>query len=252
MNIEHGHSDEHRDGHQLDSDGDGVDARALFDAGNQEEHQQENNHNSGHIADAAAALGKRTLGEFGRQAKSDSRQRIVKVTRPSVGDGRNRDAIFKDQIPGDDPGDQLAERSVAVAVSAAAAADAGREFCVSQRRKRAGNARDDERQHHSGTRLGGGGMSCQYENAGADNGADAQQGQVERRQALLEAMIGVVIRHWLFAKERVHGVRVPPSLNGWPGRASSLRKSRPSMGGPWNRSFIASNGSWPEWVHVPS
>src|SRR5450755_3661389 len=72
----------------------------------------------------------------------------IGILAPRDGDGRRGDGIFEDQIPADDPRDQLAHCRVGVSVGTAGDGNHRREFRVTEARERASNAGDDERQHN--------------------------------------------------------------------------------------------------------
>src|SRR5207253_4463803 len=58
----------------------------------------------------------RTAGERSRHVQADLVHECREVSRPSNGDCRSAEEILEDQIPPDDPGDELAERRIAVSV----------------------------------------------------------------------------------------------------------------------------------------
>ena len=66
------------------------------------------------------------------------------VAGPADADGRRADQVFEDEVPADDPGDELAHRRVRVRVRASGDGDHRRHLGVAEARKRRGDARDDE------------------------------------------------------------------------------------------------------------
>src|SRR3569832_2597524 len=57
-------------------------------------------------------------------------KRVVHVACPTDGHRRRRDAIFQDELPSEEPSDELAETGVGITVCAAAAADGRSELGV--------------------------------------------------------------------------------------------------------------------------
>ena len=49
----------------------------------------------------------------------DVMQERIQIVRPAGGDDARPDGVFEDQVPADDPGDQLAQRRVRVGVCTA-------------------------------------------------------------------------------------------------------------------------------------
>src|SRR5260221_5830332 len=116
MHVEYRDPDENRDGDRLDARRKGIDRSRLLDADNQKEHQEEYDDDRRQIDDAP---GKRAFRKFLGKPDADRSQKIVEVAGPTVGDGRDRHAVFQNEVPGDDPRDQLAEGRIAIAISTA-------------------------------------------------------------------------------------------------------------------------------------
>ena len=116
--------------------------------------------------------------------------RSLKYCAPADGDRRDRDGVLEDQVPADDPRDELAERRVRVRVGAARDRDRRCQLGVGERGERARDAGEDEdeddRRPGVADRL-----ADDHEDAGADDRADAERGQVEQADGALEAALGV-------------------------------------------------------------
>ena len=124
--------------------------------------------------------------EAGSEYAEDLVQRGVQVGRPADRDGRGADDELEREVPADDERDQLAERRVGERVRAARDRHHGGELGVAERGERADDAGQHERQHDRGPGLGGRGVAGEHEDAGADDDADAEHGDVERAQLALE------------------------------------------------------------------
>src|SRR2546421_10053211 len=93
--------------------------------------------------------------------------------RPSDGDGYGAKAVFEDQVPADDPGDQLAEGGIGVGVGAAGHGDHRHHFGVAEAREGAADAGDNKGKDDRGPGVLGGGVAGEHEDAGAEDGAYA-------------------------------------------------------------------------------
>ena len=134
------------------------------------------------------------------------------VLAPADRDRRDGDAVLEDQVPADDPGDEVAHSRVGVGVGAAGDRDARRQLGVTERGERARHAGEDERQHDR--RAGGGDRLADHdEDAGADDRAEAQRGRVAQPDDALEA--GALLLR--LAHEHVGGLRREraATLLGW-------------------------------------
>ena len=72
---------------------------------------------------------------------AEARQQRLEVVAPADRDGDVADGVLDDQVPADDPGDQLAERRVGVGVGGAGDRHHRRELGVAERGEPAGDAR---------------------------------------------------------------------------------------------------------------
>jgi hypothetical protein len=135
------------------------------------------------------------------------------VSRPAYRDGGGREEVLQNQVPPDDPGEELAQRRVAVGVGRPGNRNHGREFGVAQSGEGAGGTGEDEGNHDPRAGVVGGGLPRQHEDARADDRADAEQDQVDRPEHALEALIRGELglkRGHVLATEEAH-----EKLDGW-------------------------------------
>ena len=110
-------------------------------------------------------------------------QQLLQVAAPAHGDRRDRHAVLEDQVPADDPRDELAERRVGVGVGRARDRDRRGQLGVAQRAEDAGDA--GQREAEDDRRAGeADGLADDHEDAGADDGAEAHRGEAERADGL--------------------------------------------------------------------
>ena len=102
---------------------------------------------------------------------------LVEIARPADGDSRRPRAIFKHQIPADDPGENLAKRCVSVSVGASRNRNQRGEFGITERDEGAGRSREQERNHHARPGDIRGDRAGEHEDAGADDPANAERHQ---------------------------------------------------------------------------
>src|SRR6185312_6956167 len=125
-------------------------------------------------------------------SKANVLQECPQVPAPADGDRRRAEGIFEDEIPADDPGDQLAERGVGVCISAARDRDHGGEFRVAQSRERAGQPSQYEGEHDRRARKLSGGLPGDHEYAGADDGADAESQKIEAPKGTFQLVLAAL------------------------------------------------------------
>jgi len=99
------------------------------------------------------------------------------------------DRVFENQVPADDPGEEFAEGGVAISIGAASHWHERGEFAVAQRGEDGGQPGERERKHHRRTGILGRDGSGEHKDAGADNGPDAQGGEIYRTQRPMEALV---------------------------------------------------------------
>ena len=126
----------------------------------------------------------------GRSIPMSRRQRD-EVPRPAHRHRRGGKEVLEDQVPADDPGDELAHGGVAVGVRRPGDRDHRRELGVAEAGKRAGGPGQEEGIDDGRAGIVGGGLPGEHEDAGADDGADAQHDEAAGAQRALEAVIGL-------------------------------------------------------------
>ena len=110
-------------------------------------------------------------------AQTEPIEHAIGIFAPGDRDRRRADRVFENQIPADDPCDQLAHRGVGISIGAARDRNHRRELGVTQTGKCAADSGDDEGEHDRWTRAirNCGGRS--HEQTRADNRADAEHDQ---------------------------------------------------------------------------
>ncbi len=129
---------------------------------------------------------KRRSRKVGRHDDAEVSQKAHDIAGPADGDGGGAERVFQDQIPADDPGDELAERRIGVSVGAAGDRDGRGHLGVAQPGAAADHGAEQKRQRDRRTGIGRGGVAGENEDAGADDGADAEPDDMDRGQAALE------------------------------------------------------------------
>ena len=109
-----------------------------------------------------------------RQLHAEDGQEVLKVVRPAVRHGGRRHRVLQNQVPADDPREQLAQRGIGVGVGRSRHRHHGRKLRIAQRRENAGHARYHEREHQRRAGAIVRGNPHQNENARADDRAHAQ------------------------------------------------------------------------------
>ena len=112
------------------------------------------------------------------------------IARPADGDRDGADGVFEDQVPADDPGEQLAQRGVAIGVGAAGHRDERGEFAVAESGEDRSKAGQDKREHNCRPGVLRRDRSREHKDARADNGADAERGEVHGAERPVEALVG--------------------------------------------------------------
>ena len=186
LEVEDAHDHEEREDGELQADHHRVRPRALLDAVGEHDADGEHEHDGGEV-DRAAVAGR--PGDRVRQVDAEQRaEQVLDVPAPADGDGRDGHPVLEDEVPADDPGDELAQRRVAVRVGASGDRDGGGELRVAQRREDAGHPGEHEGQDDRRTGLADR-LADDHEDPGADDRADAQRGQVEGADGALQAAV---------------------------------------------------------------
>jgi hypothetical protein len=160
-------------------------------------------------------------GEPHRQGHADSSQQRREVVAPRDRNGDVAHRVFEDQIPPDDPGDDLAERRVGVRVRTTRLRDHRRQFRVAERGQRTGRSKQHEREHERRPcaiphdLAGRCRLPCRCrpdraEDARADHRTDRQHDQIAGAEHALERLLAGLRRlqfRYRFAREQLrhHG-----------------------------------------------
>ncbi len=199
IDVRSGDHDEDDDRGKLNKHHHRIKPGRFADADGEQHRQQQHDDHGWHIGDAAVERG---IGQCVRQVHADQFQNLAEITGPTDGHCGGGNSVLQDEIPSDDPRDQLADSRVGIAVGAASAADRAGEFGIAQRRKRAGDTGKDERQDDGRARVLRSDHASEDEDAGADDAADAQHGQVKSAKAAFQSRVGVDIDR--FGAEQTH------------------------------------------------
>ncbi len=155
---------------ELHADHDRVETRRLLHAPDEDDRdggddaEREGVEDDGHAQDVRRARQEPGRGRGGpvvghepsRQVDADAAEERVGVAGPRDGDGRVADGVLEEEVPADDPGDQLAQRRVGVRVGAARHGDHRGELGVAERREAADDRGQHERQPSAPVRRRGG------------------------------------------------------------------------------------------------
>ena len=136
----------------LDDDDDVVDPGRFVDADDQKGRHRHDDEHGRNIEDGAGAapdagrrvIGKRRACELVGDRDAEVAEEADDVAGPADGDGGRADRVFEDQVPADDPGDELAQRRIGIGVGAAGNRDDGGHLRVAEAGKGAGKAAKHE------------------------------------------------------------------------------------------------------------
>ena len=124
--------DEEQDHRDLHEDDDGVEPRRLLDAADEQRRDREDDEHGGHVEDGArrskcSLLAPRATGAlvhaFGRSTPKVSWKNATTYPDQPTLTAAARDQVLEDEVPTDDPRDELAHRGVRVGVGAASDGD---------------------------------------------------------------------------------------------------------------------------------
>ena len=141
----------------------------------------------------AGDLDQRCAASRGKRAghvKADIVQERDHVARPADRDRDRPERVLEDQVPPDDPGDDLPEGRVAVGVGAPRHGHEGGEFRVAQRRKDRRHAGQHEGEHDRRPGVERRNRAREHEDAGPDDRPDSEHREVQRAQSALQAVVG--------------------------------------------------------------
>ena len=161
-----GRHDEQHDDRELDRDDDVVDPRRFLDADDQQRRDAGDHHHRRQVEDragrvpgaVAGIVGERGDGEGRRHHDAEVLEEAHDIARPADRDRGGAERVFEDQIPADDPGDELAHRRVGIGVGAAGDRHHRGHLGVAEAGEGAGEGAEHERQGDRRTGVRGGGM----------------------------------------------------------------------------------------------
>ena len=172
--------------------------------------------------DAVPVAGARCAEHPGRQVGAQLGDQEAEVAGDADRHHRHDGGVLQQQVPADEPADRLAQHGVAVGVGRAGLRDHAGELRVRQRGGGAGQARDQERHQHG--RTGGlvGHRAREREDAGADDAADPDRGELPQAQLAGEPLLGLVgdLFHRLTPED------APSNGHGDPSRRAATLPSR--------------------------
>ena len=203
-----GRGDEHHDNDELDGNDDVIDPRRLVDSDDQQSrhrgddrHRRNIDERAGRMPDPLRRIiGQRRSGQGGRHRNAEILEEAHDIARPSDRHRGGAKRIFEDQVPADDPGDDLSHRRIGVGVGTAGDRNGRGHFRITQTREGAGGRAEDEGHRDGRPGVGRGGVPGQHKNARPDDGADAQGDEIGGREAALErhaVVRGQTLRVWL-------------------------------------------------------
>ena len=130
--------------------------------------------------------GKRRLRPAGGDGDAGSLQEVDEVPRPTDGDRRGAKHVLEDEVPTDEPGNELAERRIRIGVCAPRDRDHGRELRVAESCEQTAKPGEHERQGHGRAGVRRCHRAGQDENTRPDDRADSERGEICRRQYAAE------------------------------------------------------------------
>ncbi|MPM31024.1 hypothetical protein SDC9_77577 [bioreactor metagenome] len=179
-----GHDDEQRDA-DLDHGQHAVDPGGQLGA----EHQQDGE--QGDDQHRRPGRGEPTDRDLRRQVDVQELEDVVDVDAPVLRDHRGGHQHLEDQVPADDPGDQLPQRHVRERVRRARHRDGRGELRVVHHRESADHGGDQEGDDDRGPCVLGGGLRPDREDAGAHRDGHAHHGDVPGGQLPLQTAFGI-------------------------------------------------------------
>ncbi len=159
VNEVDGGGDEDQDGDELDADHHVVGRSRLANAADQDDSEDEDNEKGGNVeAEVPAGMVEPVAGQIlqafrqigrrdpsGRRMEAEPIEQIDDMGGKADADSHVRAGIFEDQIPADDPGNQLAHGGVGVGVGRAGNRNHGGEFGITETGQSANKGDEDKR-----------------------------------------------------------------------------------------------------------
>ena len=182
------HDDEQHD-EDLQHHHGGLEAGGAFDAPAQQIGDQQTQQRREQI-DPVAVPGTRCAEHPRGQIRAHLLHQEREVAGDADGDDRDDRRVLQQQIPADEPASEFPEHGIAVGVGGARLRDEPGELRVGQCGCRAGYARDEERDENGRPRRAVGHGACEGEDAGADDAADADGGELPQIQYAGQLLTG--------------------------------------------------------------
>ena len=139
-------------------------------------------------------------------------QQIEEVTRPARRHGGGGNAEFQHHVPADEPGHEPAHGGIGVGIGAAGLRDHRRQFGIAERGEETAGGGDQEGKQHRRAGMLGGDRAGDDEDAGADGGADPDQGEMHRPQRAMKLDIFGKDRIWNQGNRRVAHALFPRQI----------------------------------------
>ncbi len=124
-----------------------------------------------------------------RQFNPSQPEQIIEITGPPDGDCDTGYAVFENQIPTGNPGQEFSQGGIRIGIGGAGHGNHGGKLCIAECREGAGQTGKDKGQNDArpGSRpvdIADDGGADQDEDAGADDRADAEGGEIPGREGL--------------------------------------------------------------------
>ena len=130
---------------------------------------------------------------WGGKVDSHAREQLHHVSGPAGSHCRGAESVFQDQIPADDPGEDFAQRGIPVSVGRSRDGNQGCKLRVAEASKRTGDSGEGEGEHDGGPGILSGHRSGEHEDAGADDGADAEGDEVSHPESAFESVLALFV-----------------------------------------------------------
>src|SRR2546428_4352433 len=197
IDVKRANADHEENGDDFDAHHRRVERGALLDAFHQDDGHYSNDYYSWKVDIRARMNEKAVLEAPGaaphgrRQNETHFREHVLKVSRPAGGHGRTADCIFEDEVPADDPREQLAKRGVCVRVRRSSHRHHRRELRIAERGEHARDAGNSVGKHQSRAADVVRRSARGDENARADDGANAEAGELNGTEDAAEPVLAL-------------------------------------------------------------
>ena len=193
--------DEEDDDGELDDDDDVVEAGGFTDPDHEEDGGGQADEDGGEVEEGST-LGPNAVVEDQRRGTEggwDIDAEVVEefdgIARPSDGNGGRGEQVFQNKVPANDPGEEFAEAGIGVGVGATGGGNHGGVFGIAEAGKETADARDGEGENEGGSGVVCGGRAGEDEDSRADDGANAEEGELPGAEGFNEAglVFGLVL-----------------------------------------------------------